>query len=173
MLANSLADVVAEEAAKRLLPDLNLERKAKRAERIGVGVAKRLALVWKKQHARGLSSARLWVSWLTKATCSYVTTKVCFAICTEPADNSDSGVVTLASHGQAPPLSSPNSEIRKDSTSTPQQATRVMFSANLANAAKRPANMTRKNSIIALLWVIGTFRAHTQSPETSPSACFS
>ena len=45
MLANSLADVVAEEAAKRLLPDLNLEREAKRAERIGVGVAKRLALV--------------------------------------------------------------------------------------------------------------------------------
>ena len=37
MLANSLADVVAEEAAKRLLPDLNLERKAKKAERIGVG----------------------------------------------------------------------------------------------------------------------------------------
>ena len=31
MLANSLADVVAEEAAKRLLPDLNLERKAKKA----------------------------------------------------------------------------------------------------------------------------------------------
>ena len=28
MLANSLADVVVEEAAKRLLPDLNLERKA-------------------------------------------------------------------------------------------------------------------------------------------------
>ena len=45
LLANSLADVVAEEAAKRLLPDLNLERKAKKAERIGVGVAKRLALV--------------------------------------------------------------------------------------------------------------------------------
>ena len=34
-----MADVVAEEAAKRLLPDLNLERKAKKAERIGVGVA--------------------------------------------------------------------------------------------------------------------------------------
>ena len=37
MLANSLADVVAEEAAKRLLPELNLERKAKKAERVGVG----------------------------------------------------------------------------------------------------------------------------------------
>ena len=35
------ADVVAEEGAKRLLPDLNLERKAKWAERVGVGVAKR------------------------------------------------------------------------------------------------------------------------------------
>ena len=44
MLANFLEDVVAEEAAKRLLPDLNLERKAKWAERVGVGVAKRLAL---------------------------------------------------------------------------------------------------------------------------------
>ena len=39
MLANSLADVVAEEA-KRLLPDLNLERKAKWAERVGVGCGK-------------------------------------------------------------------------------------------------------------------------------------
>ena len=44
MLVNSLTDVVVEEAAKRLLPDVNLERKAKKAERIGVGVAKRLAL---------------------------------------------------------------------------------------------------------------------------------
>ena len=55
MLANSLADVVAEEAAKRLLPDLNLERNAKKAERIGIGVAKRLALVqadiWAKRGA--------------------------------------------------------------------------------------------------------------------------
>ena len=42
MLANSMADVVAEEAAKRLLPDMNLERKANNAERIGVSVAKRL-----------------------------------------------------------------------------------------------------------------------------------
>ena len=50
-----MADVVAEEAAKRLLPDLNLERKAKKAERIGIGVAKRLALVqadiWAKRGA--------------------------------------------------------------------------------------------------------------------------
>ena len=38
MLANSLADVV-------VLPYLNLERKAKKAERVGIGVAKRLALV--------------------------------------------------------------------------------------------------------------------------------
>ena len=57
MLANSLADVVDEEAAKRLLPDLNLERKAKKAERVGIGVAKRLALVqadiWAKRGAAG------------------------------------------------------------------------------------------------------------------------
>ena len=57
MLANSLADVVAEEAARRLLPDLNLERKATQAERVGIGVAKRLALVqadmWAKRGAAG------------------------------------------------------------------------------------------------------------------------
>ena len=57
MLANSLADVVAEEAAERQLPDLNLERKAKKDERIGVGVAKRLALVqadtWAKRSEAG------------------------------------------------------------------------------------------------------------------------
>ena len=75
-------------------------------------------------------------------------------MCTEPTDNSDSGAVTLASHGQEPPLSSPNSETRKDSTSTRQQATRVLFQANLVNAVKRPANMTRKKPIIALHWVV-------------------
>ena len=57
-LANSLADVVAEEAAERLLPDLNLERKAKKAERVGIGVAKRLALVqadiWATRDAAGV-----------------------------------------------------------------------------------------------------------------------
>ena len=40
-----MADVVAEEAAKRFLPDMNLEREAKKAERIGVNVAKCLAFV--------------------------------------------------------------------------------------------------------------------------------
>ena len=57
MLANSLADVVAEEAAKRLLPDLNLERKAKWLNVSGLGVAKRLALVhadiWAKRSEAG------------------------------------------------------------------------------------------------------------------------
>ena len=57
MLANSLEDVVAEEGAKHLLPDLKLERKAKKAERVGIGVAKRLALVqadiWAKRGAAG------------------------------------------------------------------------------------------------------------------------
>ena len=57
MLANSLSDVVAEEAAKRLQPDLNLERKAKWAERVGIGEAKRLALVqadiWAKRSEAG------------------------------------------------------------------------------------------------------------------------
>ena len=57
MLSNSLADFVAEEAVKRLLPDMNLERTAKNAERIGVSVAKRLALVqsdiWAKRGEAG------------------------------------------------------------------------------------------------------------------------
>ena len=57
MLANSLADVVAAEVAKRLLPDLNLERTAMCAERVGFGVAKRLALVqadiWAKRSEAG------------------------------------------------------------------------------------------------------------------------
>lgn len=57
MLAHSLADVVAEEAANRLLPDMNLQREAKHAERIGVGVAKHLALVqadiWAKRGEAG------------------------------------------------------------------------------------------------------------------------
>ena len=48
---------MAEEAAKRLLPGLNLERKDKWAERVGVGVAKRLALVqadiWAKRSEAG------------------------------------------------------------------------------------------------------------------------
>ena len=49
--------LLTEEAAKRLLPDLNLEVKPKKAERIGIGVAKRLALVqadiWAKRGAAG------------------------------------------------------------------------------------------------------------------------
>ena len=91
MLANSLADVVAEEAAKRLLLDFNLERKAKKAERIGIGVANRLALVqadiWAKRGAAGeiyeleplvvaKKRAQDQLDWLSKATCSFVTTEV-------------------------------------------------------------------------------------------------
>ena len=53
----TLWQIVAEEAAKRLLPDLNLEREAKKAERVGIGVAKRLARVqadiWAKRGAAG------------------------------------------------------------------------------------------------------------------------
>ena len=45
---------------------------------------------------------------------------------------------------------------------------RVTFSTNLVNATKRPANMTRKNSIIALHWVIGTSRAHTVTQQHFP-----
>ena len=45
MFANSLADVAAEEAAKRLSPDMSVKRKAKTTLCIGVGVARRWALV--------------------------------------------------------------------------------------------------------------------------------
>ena len=164
MLAKSLEDVVAEEAAKRLLPDLNLERKAKWAERVGVGVAKRLALVqadiwakrneagdiceldpwWKKQHARGLFSARWLMSWPTKAIYWYVTTKVCdakFAMCAEHTSNSNFGVVILGFHGQAPPRSSPFSKIRKDSSSTRQKIC-ITFSTTVAHTTKLSTNTT-------------------------------
>ena len=57
MLANSLAVVVAEEAAKRLLLDMNLEHRPKRADRRGFFVAKCLALVqadtWAKREVEG------------------------------------------------------------------------------------------------------------------------
>ena len=118
---------------------------------------------WKKQHARGPLSARWLTSWPTKAIYWYVTTKVCdakLAMGTEHTSNSDFGAAILVCHGQTPPRSSPNSKTRKDSTSTRQQATRVTFSANLVNAAKRPANTTRKNSIIALHWVVRISSAH-------------
>ena len=57
MLANSLAVVVAEEAAKRLLLDMNLEHRPKRVERTGFFVAKSLALAqadtWAKREVAG------------------------------------------------------------------------------------------------------------------------
>ena len=57
MLAMSLADVVAEEAAKRLLPDMNSEHKANRTDGKGVSVANRSALVhadiWAKREVAG------------------------------------------------------------------------------------------------------------------------
>ena len=118
---------MAEEAAKRLLHDLTLERKAKKAERIGVGVAKRLALVqadtWANRSEAG-DIHELDPLLVEEATC----TRTDFStlvddlahqghlLVRKPTDNSDSGAVTLAFHGQAPPLT------RKDSTSTRQQA---------------------------------------------------
>ena len=57
MLANSLSDVVADEASKRLLPDLSHEQRAERCDQIGTRVAKRLALVqaemWAKREEAG------------------------------------------------------------------------------------------------------------------------
>ena len=137
MRANSLADVVAEDAAKRLLPDLNLERKAKWAERVGFGVAKRLALVqadiWAKRSEAG-DIYELDPLLVEETTCTrtafstlvdelahqghywYVTTKVCdakLAMCTEHTINSDFGAAILVCHGQTPPRSSPNSKTGK------------------------------------------------------------
>ena len=186
-LANSLADVVAEEAAERLLPDLNLERKAKWAERVGVGVAKRLALVqadiWAKRSEAIYELDPLVVE---EATCTRTALstladelahqghllvrhnkglrcKVCNMY--RAYKQSDFGAVTVVCHGQTPPRSSPNSKTRKDSSSTRHQETRVTFSTNLAYATKRPVNTTRKNSCIAVLWVIGTSSAHTVTPN--------
>ena len=85
MLANSLADVVAEVAAKRLLADLNLERKAKKAERIGIGVrwCKQTSGPNVVQQATSLFlnpcwpwMGRWWTNWLSKAIYSFVTTRV-------------------------------------------------------------------------------------------------
>ena len=57
MLADSLANVVAEEAAKCLLLDVNLEHRPRRAERTIFFVTKRLALVqadiWAKREVAG------------------------------------------------------------------------------------------------------------------------
>ena len=141
MLANSLAGVVAE--------DLNLERKAKWAERVGVGGGETIGfgasghLGQEKRGWRHLRTRpsvggrnnmhavcfqpRWWTSWPTKAIYLHVTTKVCdakFAMCTEHTSNSDFGAVTLVCHGQTLPRSSPNSKIRKDSSSTRLQETR-------------------------------------------------
>ena len=162
MPANSLADVVAEEAAKRLLPDLNLERKAKWAERVGVGVAKRLALVqadiWAKRSEAGdiyeLDPLLVEAATCTRTAFSTLVDelahqghllvrhnkglrcKVCNVY--RAYKHSDFGAVILVRHGQTPPRSSAKSKTRKDSSSTRQQETRV-----------------------ALLWVIGTSSAHT------------
>ena len=186
MLANSLADVVAEKAAKRLLPDLNLERKAKWAERIGIGVAKRLALVradiWAKRSEAGDIYERDPLL-MEETTC----TRTAFSTLVDElahqgrllvrhnnglrckacnvyrayTSNSDFGAAIHVCHGQTPPRSSPNSKTRKDSSSTSQQETRVTFSTILAHATTFPANTTRKYSCIALLWVIETSNAHT------------
>ena len=45
--------------------------------------------------------------------------------------------------------------------SSTRQETLVTLLTNLAYATKRPVNTTRKNSSIALLWVLGTSSAHT------------
>ena len=185
MLANSLADVVAEEAAKRLLPDLNLERKAKWAERVGFGVAKRLALVqadiWAKRSEAG-DICELDPLLVEETTCK----RTAFSTLVDELAHQGHLLVRhnkglrckacnvyraykqfrfrrshLVCHGQTPPRSSPNSKTGKDSSSTRQQETRVTFSTILAHATKFPANTMRKNSCIALLWVIGTSSAHT------------
>ena len=109
-------------------------------------------------------SARWLTSWPTKAIYWCVTTKVCdakLAMCTEHTSNSDFGTAILVCHGHTPPRSPPNSKTGTDSASTSQQETHTTFSTILAHATKFPANTMRKNSRIALPWVIGTSSAHT------------
>ena len=185
MLANSLADVVAEEAAKRLLPDLNLERKAKWAERVGVWGGKTIGFgasghlgqekrSWRylrtrpsvggrsNMHADCFQHAGGRVGPPKPFICTSQQRSAMQSLqCVQSYKQFDFGAVTLVCHGQTPPRSSPNSKTRKDSSSIRQQEIRVTFSTNLAYATKRTVNMTRKNSVIALRWVIGTSSAHT------------
>ena len=176
MLVNSLADVVAEEAAKRLLPDLNLERKAKWAERVGVGVAKRLAFVQadicdKRSEAGDIYELDPLV--VEEATCRRT------AFSTLVDELAHQGHL-LVRHNKglrckvcnmyraykqfrfwSSPLCATVKRRRGHLPIPKQEKTRVTFSTDLAHATKRPVNTTRKNSCIALLWVIGTSSAHT------------
>ena len=144
MLANSFADVVAEEAAERLLPDLNLERKAKKAELFGIGVARRLALVqadiWAKRCAAG-DIYELEPLVVAEETCTRSAIETVgggrtgpagpptrssqqrsemqgsrLATCPEPTDNSVSGTELLVTRGHMCSRSSPNSETSEDCT---------------------------------------------------------
>ena len=181
MLANSLADVVAEEAAKRLLSDMNLERKAKWAERVGVGVAKRLALVqaviWAKRIEAG-DIYELDPLLVEETTC----TRTAFSTLVDELDHQGHLLVRhnkglrckvcnvyraykqfrfWSSHPCVPRKNGAAVISQFQNKKTRQQETRVTFSTILAHATKLPANTTRKNSSIALLWVIGTSSAHT------------
>ena len=194
MLANSLADVVAEEAAKRLLPDLNLERKAKWAERVGLGwrndwlwckrtfgprevklgISTNSTLWWwKKQHARGLFSARWWTSWPTKAIYLYVTTKVCvakYAICTEAYKQFG----FWSSHpAKRPPRSSPDSKTRKDSSSTRQQENSCHVLDQSGARNKTLSKHDEKELLHCTSLCYRDVQCTHQSPRTLPSACFS
>ena len=166
MLANSLADVVAEEAAERLLPDLNLERKAKKAERVGIGVAKSLALVqadiWAKRGAAGdiceLEPLVVAEETSTRSAIEKVVDELVqqghflirhnrglksrLATCTAPTDNSVSGTELLVSRGHVQSKSYPNSEIRKDSTT----------SALRQNPILAPHRSIRTSKALTVIW---------------------
>ena len=164
MLANSLTDVVAEEAAKRFLPDLNLERKAKRAERIGVGSAKRLALVqadiWAKRSVAG-DIYEFDPLLVEEATCTRTVLstlvdemahqghllerhnkglrcKVCNAYRANRQFRFWSRLPCLPRPSAAVVISQFRNKKRQHTNKSAD--TRVTFLANLVNAAKRPAN---------------------------------
>ena len=185
MLANSLADVVAEEAAKRLLPDLNLQRKAKWAERVGVGVAKRLALVqadiWAKRSEAG-DIYELGPLVVEEATC----TRTAFSTLVDELVHQGHLLVRhnkglrckvcsmyraykqfrfWSSHPCVPRPSAAavisQFQNKKRQLINKSAGNSCPVPGHLVNAVKRPANMTRKNPIIALHWVVRISSAHT------------
>ena len=185
MLANSLAGVVAEEAAKRLLPDWNLERKSKWTERVGVGVAKRLALVqadiWGKRSEAG-DIYELDPLVVEEATC----TRTAFSTLVDDLAHQGHLLVRhnkglrckvcnmyraykqfrfWSSHPCVPRLSAAavisQFQNKKRQLINTSAGNSCPVLGHLVNAVKRPANMTRKNPIIALHWVVRISSAHT------------
>ena len=195
MLANSLADVVAEEAAKRLLPDLNLERKAKWTERVGVGVAKRLALVqadmWAKRSEVG-DIFELDPLLVEEATC----TRTVFSALVDELAHQGHSLVRHRSAMQSLQCvqsiqaiqileqSSLRATAKRRRGHLPfpkQEKTAHRHGSRKLVSRSRPFwrtqpnfQQTRRERTLALHFIgLSGHPEHAQSPETFPSACFS